>query len=155
MVVHVLAITLSLGAPIWSFFDPRWAWAPLIVVAALLGLVLASVKSQKWQYIPELSPQANELFQRFGHFYTRPFAGRDFSGACSTLQFGAVAVAVVGLFKGFWWGAGIAAAFWFGVGPMAMAFNPTNFLADPVLRTAHQEIIDWITARSRERSGGV
>lgn len=151
---QLLAILLALGALVWAFFDPLWAWAPLVVCAALLALVLAGVKRQKWQYVAELSPPANEMLQRFGHFYARPFAGRDFSGACSTLQFGAIAVAVVGLFNGFWWSIAIAAVFWFGLGPMAMMFNPTNFLTDPMLRMAHEEVAAWIKARGEERIGG-
>lgn len=147
---QILAILISLGASIWSFFQPVWAWVPLSLAALILIVVLMSLKLKKWRYVEELSPSANEMLQKFGPFYSMPFAGRDFSGACSTVQFGAVAVGIVGAFNGFWWGVGIALLFWFVLGPTAMAFNPTNFIQkQPGLLAAHEEVIEWITSKQR------
>lgn len=148
---QIIAILVSIGAFIWSFFQPVWAWAPLVMAALILLIVLLSLKLKEWRYVEELSPGANEMLQKFGHFYSMPFAGRDFSGACSTIQFGAVAVGVVGAFSGFWWGLGIAALFWFVLGPAAMAFNPTNFIQNqPGMLAAHEEVIEWVTSKQRQ-----
>ena len=147
---QMVAIFVSVGAFIWSFFQPIWAWLPLIAAAMGLLSVLAGVRLKKWRYVEELSPSANEVLQKFGHFYSMPFAGRDFSGACSTIQFGAVGVGIVGAFGGFWWGIGIAVSFWFVLGPAAMAFNPTNFIQNqPDILAAHEEIIEWVASKTR------
>ena len=99
--IQVIAILVSIGAFAWSFFQPVWAWVPLIVVALYLLFVLLSLKFEKYNSVKELSPSANQMFQKYAHFYLKPFAGRDFSSACSTIQFGAVAVGLVGAFNGF------------------------------------------------------
>ena len=151
--IQMAAIVLSIGAFVWSFFSPVWAWTPLVAGVLWLGIVLWALKQQKWKHIEELSPVANELLQRFGHFYTKPFAGRDASAATSTLQFAAVAVSISCAVQGFWWGLAIAAVFWFGLAPVAFQFNPTHFLKDPIQQAAHQEVISWIQeAAERGRS---
>jgi len=148
---QIIAILVGIGAFIWSFFQPVWAWLPLVVAALILLIVLICLKFKKWWYVEELSQSANEMLRKFGHFYSMPFAGRDFSCACSTIQFGAVAVGVVGAFNGFWWGLGIAALFWFVLGPAAMAFNPTNFIQNqPGMLAAHEEVIEWVTSKQRQ-----
>lgn len=147
---QLLAITLSLGSIGWAFFSPLWAWSPLVTSAALLLFTFFGVKQKKWRYVEELSPSANEMLQKFGHYYSMPFAGRDFSGAASTIQFAAVAVGIIGAFKGFYWGLGVAVAFWFVLGPVAMAFNPTNFIRGSHLETAHEEVLAWVMQQSQQ-----
>lgn len=153
---QIVAIILGLASIGWSFYSPLWAWGPLFAGAAFLLLTLFGLKQKKWRYIDELSPAANEMLQRFGGYYSLPFAGRDFSAASSTLQFVAVAVGVIGAFKGFWWGLGGAAVFWFGLGPVAMAFNPSNFIRGTQFQPAHEEVIEWVMQKSRrDRESGV
>ncbi|MEK7408676.1 MAG: hypothetical protein AAB225_26720 [Acidobacteriota bacterium] len=146
---QMLAIVISVGSIGWAFFSPLWAWTPLVTAAALLLLTLLGVKQKKWRYIEELSPAGNEMLPKFGHYYAMPFAGRDFSAAASTIQFAAVAVGIIGAVKGFYWGLGIAVAFWFVLGPVAMAFNPTNFIRGSHLESAHEEVISWVMQQSQ------
>jgi hypothetical protein len=73
--VQMLAVLVGLASVGISFFSPPWAWAPLLVAAAALLLTLFGAKRQRWRQIDELSPQANAMLQRFGHYYSMPFAG--------------------------------------------------------------------------------
>lgn len=144
-----IAIILSLVAIVTAFFSVLWAWVVLAVPIALLLITFMGLKQKRWKHIPELSEPANAMLQKFGHYYTMPFAGRDFSASCSTLMFAGVVIAVTGAFKGFWWGLAIAVANWIVMGFLSRAFNPTNFIADPLERLAHEEVISFIVAKQK------
>lgn len=80
-----------------------------------------------------------------------PFAGRDFSASCSTLGFIGIGVAIIGLFKGFWWGIAIAIVNWIVMGFMARSFNPSNFFIDLTENVAHDQIIEYVLRKQKER----
>ncbi|MBW1976170.1 MAG: hypothetical protein JRI45_11535 [Deltaproteobacteria bacterium] len=149
--IQILVILVCLVAIIVEFFSVLWGWIILALSAAFLLITLLGVKQKKWQYIPELSEAANQMLQKFGHYYAMPFAGRDFSASASTIMFAGAAIAIIGLFKGFWWGIGIGIINWFLMGLVARAFNPTNFLVDPLEQMAHEEIIKWITEKQKSK----
>lgn len=144
-----IAIILSLVAIVTAFFSVLWAWVVLAVPIALLLMTFMGLKQKRWKHIPELSEPANAMLQKFGHYYTMPFAGRDFSASCSTLMFASIVIAVIGAFKGFLWGLAIAVANWVVMGFLSRAFNPTNFIADPLERLAHDEVISFIVAKQK------
>jgi hypothetical protein len=148
-VAQFIAIILSLVAIVTAFFSVLWTWVVLAVPIALLLITFMGLKQKRWKHIPELSEPANAMLQKFGHYYTMPFAGRDFSASCSTLMFAGVVIAVIGAFKGFWWGLAIAVANWVVMGFLSRAFNPTNFIADPLERLAHEEVISFIVAKQK------
>ena len=64
-------------------------------------------------------------------------------------MFAGVFIAVIGAFKGFWWGFAIAVANWIVMGFLSRAFNPANFIADPLERLAHEEVISFIVAKQK------
>jgi hypothetical protein len=148
-VAQFIAIVLSLVAIATAFFSVLWAWVVLAVPIALLLITFVGLKQKRWKHIPELSEPANTLFQKFGHYYTMPFAARDFSASSSTLIFAGVLIAVIGAIKNFWWGAAIAVANWIVMGALSRAFNPENFIANPIERLAHEEIISFIVAQQK------
>ena len=150
---QMLVILICLAAVITEFFSVLWGWVILAVPTAFLLFTLFGVKQKKWQYIPELSETANQMLQKFGHYYAMPFAGRDFSASASTVMFAGAAVAIIGAFKGFWWGIGIGVINYILMGFVSRAFNPTNFLADPLEQMGHEEIIAWITKRQKSKMG--
>jgi hypothetical protein len=148
-VAQFIAIVLSLVAIVTAFFSVLWAWVVLAVPIALLLITFMGLKQKRWKHIPELSEPANAMLQKFGHYYTMPFAGRDFSASSSTLMFAGAVIAVIGAFKGFWWGFAIAVANWIVMGFLSRAFNPTNFIVDPLERLAHEEVISFIVAKQK------
>lgn len=150
---QVLVILICLAAVTIEFFSILWGWLILGVPAAFLLITLFAVKQKKWQYIPELSETANQMLQKFGHYYAMPFAGRDFSASASTIMFAGAAVAIISAFKGFLWGIGIGVLNWFLMGPVSRAFNPTNFLVDPIEQMGHEEIMEYITERQKSKMG--
>jgi hypothetical protein len=45
LMIQIISIVISPGSFILSFFQPMWAWVPLIVTTILLLAVLMSFKS--------------------------------------------------------------------------------------------------------------
>lgn len=150
--VTCLSNLVCLSAFILAFFWPVWAWAPITVADAILVYVLFGAKKVKWDYLPELSPTANQMLQQYGHFYAMPFAGSEYSSASSVMQLAGVVVGVVGAFKAFWWGIAIAALNYLVMGGIAVAYNPTHFLRDPTQKAAHDEIIAFLSCNLHERA---
>jgi hypothetical protein len=148
---QMLVILICLVALITEFFSVLWGWVVLALPAVFLLVTLLGVKQKKWEFIPELSIDANLMLQKFGHYYAMPFAGRDFSASASTVMFTGVAIAIIGIFKGFWWGIIIAVVNWILMAFIARAFNPSNFLVDDRERMAHDEIISYIMEKQKEK----
>ncbi len=148
--IGILVILLSLIAIVVSFFTILWAWILLALPVAFLLLTLFGLKRKRWQRLPELSPSANARLQKYGHFYAMPFAGKDFSSAASALTLAGAIVAIIGAFKGFWWGLALGGVNYVLTAQVAKAFNPTSFLADPLEESAHAEIIALLAARRGE-----
>lgn len=147
--IQLIVILFCVASGIVAFFSVTLGWIILWIPTAFLLIRLFGVKQKKWQYIPELSETANQMLQKFGNYYAMPFAGRDFSACANTLMFAGAAVAIIGVFKGFWWGIAIGIVNWFVMGMVSRAFNPANFLVDPTEKMAHKEIISYITARQK------
>jgi hypothetical protein len=145
---------VCLVAVISEFYSILLGWLIISLPVMFLLVTLFSLrKGAKGMYFPELSNDANRMLQKFCHYYAMPFAGRDLSGSASTVMFAGVAVAVIGIFQGFWWGLGIAALNWIVMGITARAFNPASFLVDDSERIAHDEIISYITEKRKEKEG--
>ena len=142
--IQVCILLVSGLAIITGIFSVLWGWIILCFPIIFVLIILLTVKVKRWKDIPELSERANQLFQRYGHYYTMSFAGRDFSSSASTLMFAGAAIAVIGAFKGFYWGIGLGAMNWLVMGFVAKAFNPTIFLTDPLDKMAHEDIIAYI-----------
>lgn len=149
--IQLLTMLIMLGAIILAFFSPLWAWVPLLIMAGLAFVMRLSQQKRDLRYIDELSPRANAMLGKYWHFYEMPFAGRDLSASTSTIQGAAVIVGLIGAFKGFWWGLGGAVAFWLILSPLAMWFNPSNFIRGSDLEAPHDEIISWLQDRARLR----
>jgi len=66
---QLIVILICLAAVITEFFSVLWGWVILAIPSTILLLTLFGVKQKKWQYIPELSETANQMLQKFGHFY--------------------------------------------------------------------------------------
>jgi hypothetical protein len=149
--IQIVIIIFSLVSIVVSFFSPLWGWIILALPFLFSIITLLSLKQKKWSYVPELSPKANEMIRKFGHFYNMPFAGRDFSASASTLMLAGVILAVTGLFHKFWWGIAIGAVNYFVMAFVSRAFNPSIFLVDDEERFAHEEIISFIQQKQKER----
>ena len=99
-----------------------------------------------------MSPEANELLQRYGHYFAMPFASKDFSASAATSQFAGIIIAVIGLFRSFWWAIGLAAVNWFAMGFVAVSLSPVSLLVQsPALRIAHDEIVQYISSQRNQK----
>lgn len=149
--IQLVVILICVVALIIEFFHVLWGWIILGFPTVILIIMTFTVKQRKRQYIPELSEMANQMLQKFGHYYAMPFAGRDFSSSASTLMFAGVVIAIIDAFNGFWWGIGIGILNWFLMGIVSRAFNPTNFLVDMDEQMAHEEIILYILEKQKSK----
>jgi hypothetical protein len=147
--ISLLVIIVCLVAIITEILSVLWGWIILIFPTIYIIITLFLVKQAKWKYIPELSESANDMFQKFGHYYTMPFASRDYSASASILSFAAIIIAVIGAIKGFIWGIGIGVLYFIIMGFIARAFNPTCFLVGRVDHMAHEEIIEYVKEKQR------
>jgi hypothetical protein len=140
-----------LAAVITTFFSILWGWIILGIPFVFLLIMLLGVKHEKWKYIPDLSAPANKMIQKYGHYYFKPFAGRDSSTSAIIVILASAAITMIGASKGFLWGIAIVIVTWLLMGFAAINFNPTSFIIDPKKRRAHQEIIDYIMEKRRSR----
>lgn len=141
---QIITILFSIVAIIVAFFDPIWSWSILGIPAIWLFFMFYAVRPRELEEISELSPKANEMLEKFGHYYSRPFGARDISASASTILFTSVIVAIIGLFMSFGQGIIIGIVFYAGMSFLSRQFNPANFLVDKKERAAHEEIIAYI-----------
>ncbi len=152
--MQMVTIFISLVSLVLSFIiHPAWAWIPIILVDLVIYIQLWAAKQKyRFNYIPDLSPEANDLLQRYGHYFAMPFASKDFSASAATSQFAGIIIAVIGLFRSFWWAIGLAAANWFVMGFVAVSLSPVSLLAkSPALQIAHDEIVEYINSQRNQK----
>jgi hypothetical protein len=105
-------------------------------------------KTYRFNYISDLSPTANELLQCYGHYFAMPFASKDYSASAATSQFAGIAIAIIGVIKGFWWAVAFGVANWFIMNFVAVSFRPVSLLVNkPVLQIAHDEVFKLINSQ--------
>lgn len=127
-----------------AFWNPMWGWVLYAAVVFMLLTILASVRRRQWfDEIPGLSRLANAHLRKFGHSYSRPYAAASFSRTASLLVLLSIALGAVSALTGFWWGIALAAASHLILGPVAAAFNPTQFFTEPDEIAAHTEIVTY------------
>lgn len=142
--INLIVLLISFIALVASFFSIEVGWIIISIPNLYLLLTLLMLKQKKWDYVSELSENANIMLKKFGHFYAMPFAGRDYSSSASVLMYAGAIISLVGIFYDFWWGIGIGVLNWFIMGFVSRAFNPTLFLVDYEEEIAHNEIITFL-----------
>ena len=147
-----IALLLLIGIVVLAFLNLTWSWIALGAATLILILILGAFKLRRWPPIPDLSPLANSMLKRYGHFYAWPITCRNYSGMASALMFGGGVVVVVGLFERFWWGLGLAAVLWLVLHPVSKAFNPGSFIRGTADEAAHQEVIEHMLAQQESDS---
>ncbi|MDL1969822.1 MAG: hypothetical protein LWW94_02395 [Candidatus Desulfofervidaceae bacterium] len=124
-------------------------WPPIGLIDFIIAVTLL-VEKQKYRFthIPELSSEANELLQRYGHYFAMPFASKDFSASAATSQFAGVIIAIIGL----WWAALLGVANWCLMGIIACSLSPVSLLAEkPELRIVHDEVIGFLQQQFKKQ----
>jgi hypothetical protein len=102
----------------------------------------------RFNYAPELSSEANELLQRYGHYFAMPFASKDFSASAATSQFAGVLLVLIGLFKSFWCSVILGAVNWFQMGYIAVSLSPVALVSSqPSWRIAYDEVVEFINSK--------
>jgi hypothetical protein len=124
-----------------------WCWIILAVPFVYLLSQAFLVKfTHRWKHIPELSAEANRLFQKYGHYYAMPFAGRDFSSASSAVGVTGMIISIIGLFFHFWWGILLGVMFLVISNRLGKFYNPSMFLEllSDSEKQAHKEIMSFL-----------
>jgi hypothetical protein len=142
---QVLQILISLAAIIAVFLSRTIAWCILGGGVALFAIIACALKSgDKPRAFTELSPRANELLQKWHHFYLKPFSGTACSASCSGLALTAVILVVIGCFYRFWIGIGLGVVFYIASSALSRFYNPAMFLTDSADQQAHSEVIAFL-----------
>jgi hypothetical protein len=139
---QIITVIISLIAIGMAFFAPLGAWALLSVPAFILFMLNVANKNREWTFVPELSSSANDMIQKYGHYYAQPFASRDFSASASTLALVGVVIGIIGLFHASFLGLGLAIVNYLVMGYLSKSFNPTVKFADIDEELAHEEIVE-------------
>ncbi len=148
--IFLIAKALALLAIVLAFFSTIVAWVALLLPAGYLLAIYCLFKGRgPRNSIPELSPRANELLVKFPHFYANPFANRTISGAAGTFALAGVIVAVIGCYRGFWWGLLMGLVNLGVMTRLANAFEPTKFLRGDSEKEAHNEIMTHFGNKAR------
>lgn len=87
-----------------------------------------------------LNPHARKLVPRYWAFYTQPFLAIQLAAGTVAIAFAAVALAIIGAFKQFWWGLGVAALVWIVSAVISSRVNPTFSFRDPDLKDTHEAV---------------
>jgi hypothetical protein len=145
--IQIVTTFIAIISLILSFIiHPAWAWIPIILADLVISINLWVAKQKyRFKYLPDLSPEANDLLQRYGPYFAMPFASKDFSASAATCQFAGIIIASIGLFRGFWLAIALAVANWFLMGLVAVSLSPVSLLArSTALQIAHDEVVEYI-----------
>lgn len=146
--IQLLVTLLCLVAAIVSFYSPILGWLVLGIPICFLSITAIAVTRSQWTVIPELSDDANRMFKKFGHYYTRQHSGGDYSAACSAVNLASIIIVLIDVFSRFWWGIPLGIAVYLLFGYLSRIFNPTHYLVDEVEKCAHEEIVQWLAEKN-------
>ena len=144
--LQIITFVVFVGCVFLAFFTkPIYAWITIFVFAIYLLITLWSVRrSYRYKYLKELSYEANDLLEKYWHYFAAPFGCRDYSASAATSQFGGVAVAIACMIQGFWLAVAFAIINWFIMGYVAISFSPIAIVRkDQKLQIAYNEIVDF------------
>lgn len=131
-----------------SYFNTSMGLALLALPSLGVAIpALAALKTARWEHVPELSPQANALLKKYGHFYSMPFGSADFASAANVVCVSAVLIGLWGLARGAYWNLLLALACAVAMRTVGARLRPTGVLRRPGNRAAHEEVTNWIVAR--------
>lgn len=147
----MLALPLCIAAIFFAFYSVMWSWILIAAAIAVLVFALRSVSGVEWNDMPELSPSANEMFKKYGHFYTMQHGASIFSSLTSGVQFSAIIVGVINAYYSFWFGLLLAVFLWPMLNKMAKKFNPTRFITDPFESLDHREVMMLMAEKNMEQ----
>ena len=159
MIYQTITIIMALVSIILCFiFHPIWGWMPIAIVDFIIGfLLLAAKQNYRFKHIPDLSPEANDLLQHYGHYYAMPANCKDLSGSAVISEYTGVIIAIIGIFKGFWWGIALAIGNWFLVGFIDVSLVPWHWINFPSRKKIHNEICKYIVknidTNAKDRNG--
>jgi hypothetical protein len=151
---QVITVLITIVSLVLSLIThPAWAWLPIALVDLFIGIQLLVVKRRyRFNYIPELSSEANELLQQYGHYFAMPFASKDFSASASTSQFAGIIITIICVFKSFWWAIAFGALNWFIMGGIAVSLSPVSLLAKrPDLQITYDEVVEFINLQQQSK----
>ena len=147
---QIISIIVLIIAGILSFIiEPAWSWLPVAILDSFI-LIQFLLAKQRFRFDPvsELSPEANFLLKKFGHYFAMPFGSKDFSASAATSQFAGIIIAIICAFRGFWWGIAFAVVNWIIMGFVASSLSPASLLDKrPDLHSAHDEVIEFINSQ--------
>lgn len=147
---QIISTIVMIVAIILTFFvRPILSWVPVAILDIFIIVQFLLVRQRfRFDHVSTLSPEANHLLRKFGHYFAMPFGSKDFSGSAATSQFGGIIIAIICSFKGFWWAIAFAIGNWIVMGFVASSLSPASLLAKRTdLQVAHDEVVEFINSQ--------
>jgi hypothetical protein len=145
----LVSIVFSLAAAVLAVFTPARAWAIIAIPELFLiwTRFTQTWPSNKNSYPapPDLSLEAAVLFEKYRHYYYKPFANSDLAAAANALIPASAILLIIGLFRSFWWGFALAVPNALILANLAHRFSPRINMSDREM-DAHKEVASRIWA---------
>ncbi len=124
------------------------SWILFGAAFLIFFVIYYSLRIWRWRYISELSPEANKMLKRYGHFYHIDMDWQDLSDACGKCARAVFYLAVIGCFKAFWWGIPLGLVYFLILDHISKRLNHSQFLVDYEDVVHHDEILNYLDKRA-------
>ena len=146
--ITILTIPLILILIIFSLWYDYFVWISLAILSIFMHINVLSMKTinknLNIKNIHDLSADAAEMANEYGHFYTHPFASKDYAGICALNQFTGILIACINAYHGIYWTIFFAVINWYSLAYAAHFFNPLIRFEQSNKLHVHQEILDHL-----------
>ena len=148
--IEIVNMLLCISAVMAGFFSWSIVWGLLLFPFAYLLFIASANRAAKLEHIAELSDNANAMLRKWHHYYLHP----TLCATCRAVGFAAPIIAIIGCFYGSYLGLAFGVAICLVTFSIAPVFNPTNSLANPIDRQAHEEVTAFISQKLEDAMVG-
>ncbi|MFN8360456.1 MAG: hypothetical protein U0264_11130 [Candidatus Kapaibacterium sp.] len=145
---RLIVVCFLITAVVTTFYSITIAWVICLIPTVLLCFFKYSYARFDTKYIDELSPSANQMLRKFGHFYRFPRTSYDLGRAALYQGYGVMFVVIFSLNKANWLFLIFGIANYFLMSILIHFFDPHVYLSatkenrDEV--AAHEEVVEFL-----------
>lgn len=145
MILWIIFFIIGIGSIVIAFFSSIWCWIIIILSECILLLGFITHRKTKFNYIEEISENANYLFQKHSLYFLYPIVAVDVGGSIAMLAFVGLVVGIVNIINAFYIGIGIAITNWIITIYIALSINPSKKFNEPE-KELSEEIFNYFNS---------